>query len=500
MVRLRTAMYGHPNSGSYWEEHCNKFLLEAGFKPIEAWPSCFWHEKLKLMLSVYVDDFKLSGPKESLKKGWDLIRKNIQMEDPTPLQLYLGCIHRKFEGRLEKDGPVVNGIEYDMESFLASCVQRYLQLCADDGAKPGADPSKSALKRSLKAKKKASETPTCEVDPSRFLTVVSTPFLNDSDQKESPQGAPCDDPNHPDAVTCPWCCHRFVKGKSDPLGPSKKNTKPVDSAQSGAATAPATGKGAGGVPGESTLNHEAASVLMKILYAARMARFDLLKATNALACKLTKWDKKCDLQLRRLVAYIWSSLGKRLVGYVSKGDKQSGLHLYTDADLGGCPDTQRSTTGVFLCVRGDHTMFPLVAISKRQSCASVSTPEAELVAGSHGLVRELIPALDMCDKMLPAGYDAIFHEDNQAMIRVIETGRNPTMRYLHRTHRISIATLHEIITGQVADTKIDCEYTKSAEMAADVFTKGFTDKVKWDHAARSVGIVDTADIPRSKAN
>ena len=91
-------------------------------------------------------------------------------------------------------------------------------------------------------------------------------------------------------------------------------------------------------------------MLMKILYAARMARYDLLKATNALACKLTKWDTKCDLQLRRLVAYIWSSLDKRLVGYVSKDDKRSGLHLYTDADLGGCPDTQRSTTGVFLCI------------------------------------------------------------------------------------------------------------------------------------------------------
>ena len=76
---------------------------------------------------------------------------------------------------------------------------------------------------------------------------------------------------------------------------------------------------------------------MNILYAARMARFDLLKATNALACKLTKWDKKCDLQLRRLVAYIWSSLGKRLVGYVSQEDTQIGLHLYTDAGLGGAP-------------------------------------------------------------------------------------------------------------------------------------------------------------------
>ena len=72
------------------------------------------------------------------------------------------------------------------------------------------------------------------------------------------------------------------------------------------------------------------------------------------------------------------------------------------------------------------------------------------------------------------------------------------MRYLHRTHRIYIATLHEIITGQVSDTKIDCEYTTAAEMAADIFTKGFTDKVKWGHATRSVGIIDAADVPRSK--
>eukprot|EP00974_Lingulodinium_polyedra_P077026 7457117-Lingulodinium_polyedra.AAC.1 len=32
-------------------------------------------------------------------------------------------------------------------------------------------------------------------------------------------------------------------------------------------------------------------------------------------------------------------------------------------------------------------MFPLVAVSKRQTCVSVSAPEAELVAGSHGFLR-----------------------------------------------------------------------------------------------------------------
>eukprot|EP00974_Lingulodinium_polyedra_P076962 7451689-Lingulodinium_polyedra.AAC.1 len=61
-----------------------------------------------------------------------------------------------------------------------------------------------------------------------------------------------------------------------------------------------------------------------------MARFDLLKATNALACRLAKWDTQCDARLRRLRG---------------EGDKTCGLHLYTDADLGGCSTTQRSTSG-----------------------------------------------------------------------------------------------------------------------------------------------------------
>eukprot|EP00974_Lingulodinium_polyedra_P044550 4273958-Lingulodinium_polyedra.AAC.1 len=61
----------------------------------------------------------MSGPTANLSKGWALIRERIQMGDPTPVQLYLGCIHNIFEGKAGV-GPVV-GIEYDMESFLASC-------------------------------------------------------------------------------------------------------------------------------------------------------------------------------------------------------------------------------------------------------------------------------------------------------------------------------------------------------------------------------------------
>eukprot|EP00974_Lingulodinium_polyedra_P035896 3444273-Lingulodinium_polyedra.AAC.1 len=48
------------------------------------------------------------------------------------------------------------------------------------------------------------------------------------------------------------------------------------------------------------LNKLAASVLMKVLYVARVARFDLLKATCSLACMVTKWDSECDRRLHRL--------------------------------------------------------------------------------------------------------------------------------------------------------------------------------------------------------
>eukprot|EP00972_Heterocapsa_arctica_P091917 13555379-Heterocapsa_arctica.AAC.1 len=42
---------------------------------------------------------------------------------------------------------------------------------------------------------------------------------------------------------------------------------------------------------------------MKILFGARLARFDLLRAVGALATKLNKWDSRCDRMLRRLVFY-----------------------------------------------------------------------------------------------------------------------------------------------------------------------------------------------------
>ena len=52
VVILKKALYGHPDAGTYWEMHLNECLRKVGVAAIPSWPSCFWHKKLRLYLSV----------------------------------------------------------------------------------------------------------------------------------------------------------------------------------------------------------------------------------------------------------------------------------------------------------------------------------------------------------------------------------------------------------------------------------------------------------------
>ncbi len=173
-----------------------------------------------------------------------------------------------------------------------------------------------------------------------------------------------------------------------------------------------------------------ARVLMKVLYAARLARFDLLRAIGHLSTYFTCWDDDCDRRLHRLMCYIHSTLSLRSVGWVGDDLSLCRLHLYADADFGGCVRTQRSTSGVHLSLLGPSTCFPLGGASKRQKNTSWSTPEAEMVSAVYALQTFGLPSLILWDSILQRANVLQFHEDNQATIQIARTGRNPTMRYL----------------------------------------------------------------------
>ena len=88
-----------------------------------------------------------------------------------------------------------------------------------------------------------------------------------------------------------------------------------------------------------------------------------------------------------------------MVGWVGDPLSAIALRLHGDADFAGCVATQRSTSGHHRQTQGPHTCWPLAGISKRQSCASHSTPEAEMVAASLALRQRGLPAMLLWDRI-----------------------------------------------------------------------------------------------------
>ena len=125
------------------------------------------------------------------------------------------------------------------------------------------------------------------------------------------------------------------------------------------------------------------------------------------------------------MCYIHSCKHLRMFGWV--GDDLHGIepHLYADADYAGCTMTQRSTTGAHMCARGPRTYYPLGGTSKRQSCVSHSTPEAEMVAMDFALRQHGLPTLSLFDACFERSMTLRVHEDNKAMMQVCSHGKNP---------------------------------------------------------------------------
>jgi hypothetical protein len=97
-----------------------------------------------------------------------------------------------------------------------------------------------------------------------------------------------------------------------------------------------------------------------------------------------------------------------------------------------------------------------------------------------------IPSKSLWGVLLRQDVPLYFHEDNQAMIQIVKTGKNPTMRHLGRVHRIAVAWLHERwLAGDVV-----LFYEQSELMAADIYTKGFSDQGKWKAVCWLINVVD----------
>jgi hypothetical protein len=227
-----------------------------------------------------------------------------------------------------------------------------------------------------------------------------------------------------------------------------------------------------------------ASHLMRLLYAARVARPDIQTAIVRLAKHISKWKARHDRCLQRLMSYVSCSLDLRLTGSMPIGQASSArLVCWPDADLAGDKATARATGGFWVELEcGDHK-WPLAWQSKRQTSTAISTAESETISLQRCLHKEGLPLQEALSSML--GVDLPLHvmEDNSQCISAVTNGYSANMRHLTRVQRTCISSMHEaffpeveedFLTGEIdAQPQLNCTiaYCKSGEHKGDMFTK-----------------------------
>ena len=83
----------------------------------------------------------------------------------------------------------------------------------------------------------------------------------------------------------------------------------------------------------------------------------------------------------------------------------------------------------------------------------------------------------------PHSIQPVVLEDNQATIRIMESGKSPAFRHADKTQRINLGWLSE----QFRRKHYVLAYISTTLQAADILTKPFTNAEKWRHAVRLLG-------------
>ena len=370
VVKLRLALYGHPESGALWDKHLGAILKALGWRKLEVHPGLWLHDVTKAILTVYVDDLMMASDPKDEAKLWKALEDKVEFgEQPSDIGKFLGGMHDFKKGK-------ESTLTVNMRDFLASAVQRYMD---EIGVK--------------------------------HLPNVRTPYLMED---------------------------FIAKGKED-----------------------------AGAQASTASSH-----LMKVLFAARLCRPDLLIAITRLAAKVSCWQICHDKALHRLFSYIAHHGDWELIGTLSAEDLETcEVWMYPDADLNGDLETSKSTSGLWVEIRSADGLrcWPLAWKSKRQGATATSTPEAETISLATGIKSEGIPMVDLFSHALGREVHLRCLEDNTAAISAAMAGYSPALRHLARTVRVSLGTLYELFVERADEFTL--QYEKTATHKGDFFTK-----------------------------
>ena len=226
----------------------------------------------------------------------------------------------------------------------------------------------------------------------------------------------------------------------------------------------------------------AAKVLMKALWLARLSRPDIYFVVTRLASFVSRWTKWHDKVMHRLISYLHAHPNLCMQAAVAY-DQQPSLHVYTDADFGSCPFTAKSTSGILIAVETGAARFPVYWSSRKQQSVARSTPEAEAIAMSGAMFSEAINVQTFLQHLLSFNVPTTYHQDNEAVIRILASGYSAKLRHAGRVHRINIAAMSE----QLAYENVSAIYCHTHEQIANGFTKAIP-PAEWSHMLQQLGM------------
>ena len=119
-----------------------------GAKRIKEFCSMFWFPQSKLLLTVYVDDLTLAGPKEEHERFWKQLCRKVDFEPPTDLGRILGRTHEKMTipSQLLRNQPNVcsskdtDVMVLNMSDYAKQCCELYESLPGAKRLKAAATP------------------------------------------------------------------------------------------------------------------------------------------------------------------------------------------------------------------------------------------------------------------------------------------------------------------------------------------------------------------------
>jgi hypothetical protein len=215
-----------------------------------------------------------------------------------------------------------------------------------------------------------------------------------------------------------------------------------------------------------------------LLYLTTATRPDIAFAVSQVAQHSENPDETHWAAVKRIFAYL---KGTSSYGLCFNGNINGHLIGYTDSDYAGDPSTRRSTTGFIFLLNG----APIAWCSRRQTCVSLSTTEAEFVAASEsakeavwirrllgGFGTKLGPLTILCD--------------NQSAIRLV---KNP--EFHQRTKHIDVK--YYFIRNSQEAGEIDISYVNTEQQLADLLTKPLANP-RFTRLREEIGIVAVPEI------